>query len=215
MRPRPAQLDAWVAQLQAAGEFAFDTETDSLDPMRANLVGISLRVNPARPATSRSRTTIPGVPRSCRATWCSMRCARCWPDPAKKKLGQHGKYDLHVLRRHGVERRGYADDTMLESFVLNAGIARHDMDSLAQRHLGYDRPSSTRTWPARARSRSVLAQVALDDATRYAAEDADITLRLHRACCAEAGGRAGAAVACTATSRCRWCRCWRGSKPTA
>ena len=114
------RLDAWIEKLRAADEFAFDTETDSLDPMRANLVGIGFSVEPGRACYSRSRTTIPARRRSCRARRRWTRCARC-SRIRQKKLGQHGKYDLHVLRRHGVDVAGYADDTMLESFVLEAG----------------------------------------------------------------------------------------------
>ena len=109
-----------------------------------------------------------------------MRCARCSPIPAKRKIGQHGKYDLHVLRCHGVEVRGYADDTMMESFVFNAGASRHDMDSLAKRYLGYDTVKYADV-AGKGAKQIPFAHVALDDATRYAAEDADITLRLHRA----------------------------------
>ena len=175
----PAQLEAWVAQLHAAEEFAFDTETDSLDPMRANLVGISLSVAPGKACYIPLAHSAPGVaaqlPRD--AVLAALRPLLA--DPAKKKLGQHGKYDIHVLRRHGIDLQGYADDTMLESFVLNAGIARHDMDSLALRHLGYQTVKYEDVVGKGAKQIG-FAQVALDDATRYAAEDADITLRLHR-----------------------------------
>ncbi|RBC63879.1 DNA polymerase I, partial [Xanthomonas oryzae pv. oryzae] len=99
-------------------------------------------------------------------------------DPAVRKVGQHGKYDLHVMRRHGVELAGYADDTLLESFVLNSGSARHDMDSLAKRYLGYDTVKYEDVCGKGAKQ-IPFAQISLDDATRYAAEDADITLRLH------------------------------------
>ncbi|RZA17902.1 MAG: DNA polymerase I, partial [Lysobacteraceae bacterium] len=123
-----AQLDAWIAKLQAADEFAFDTETDSLDSMRASLVGISLCVEVGTACYIPLAHAAPGVagqlPRD--AVLGALRPFLA--DPSKRKVGQHGKYDLHVLRRHGVDVQGYADDTMLESFVLNAGIARHDMD---------------------------------------------------------------------------------------
>jgi len=175
-----AQLDAWVARLQAAGEFAFDTETDSLDPMRANLVGISLSVEPGKACYIPIAHEAPGVAAQLPRDVVLDALRPLLADPAKKKLGQHGKYDLHVLRRHGVDVHGYADDTMLESFVLNAGIARHDMDSLAQRHLGYQTVKYEDV-AGKGAKQIGFAQVALDDATRYAAEDADITLRLHRA----------------------------------
>ncbi len=174
-----AQLDAWVTKLRVADEFAFDTETDSLDPMRANLVGISLCVEPGAACYIPLAHDAPGVvaqlPRD--AVLDALRPLLA--DPSKKKLGQHGKYDIHVLRRHGIDIEGYADDTMLESFVLNAGIARHDMDSLAQRHLGYQTIKYEDVAGKGAKA-IPFSQVAIDDATRYAAEDADITLRLHR-----------------------------------
>jgi DNA polymerase-1 len=100
-------------------------------------------------------------------------------DPAKPKVGQHGKYDLHVLRRHGLVVQGYLEDTMLESFVLNSGGQRHDMDSLAERYLGY---STIRFADVAGKGAKQITfdQVALEEATAYAAEDADITLRLHQ-----------------------------------
>src|SRR5690606_9512594 len=132
-----AQLSDWIAKLQAADEFAFDSETDSLDPMRASLVGLSFSVEPGKACYIPLGHDYPGAPAQLPRAAVLDALRPLLSDPAKRKLGQHGKYDLHVLRRHGVEVRGYADDTMLESFVLSAGIARHDMDSLAQRHLGY------------------------------------------------------------------------------
>jgi len=175
-----AQLDAWVAKLHAADEFAFDTETDSLDSMRANLVGISLCVEPGQACYIPLAHAAPGVAAQLPRDVVLDALRPLLADPSKRKLGQHGKYDLHVLRRHGIDVRGYADDTMLESFVLNAGIARHDMDSLAQRHLGYQTVKYEDV-AGKGAKQIGFAQVALDDATRYAAEDADITLRLHRA----------------------------------
>ncbi|WP_449447127.1 DNA polymerase I [Thermomonas brevis] len=175
----PAQLSEWIARLQAADEFAFDSETDALDPMRANLVGLSFSVEPGKACYIPLGHDYPGAPAQLprEAVLDALRPLLC--DPAKKKLGQHGKYDLHVLRRHGVDVRGYADDTMLESFVLSAGIARHDMDSLAKRHLGYD-TIKYEAVAGKGAKQIPFSQVAIDDATRYAAEDADITLRLHR-----------------------------------
>ena len=175
-----AQLSGWIAKLQAADEFAFDTETDSLDALCANLVGISLSVEPGTACYIPLAHDYPGAPVQLPRAAVLDALRPLLADPAKKKLGQHGKYDLHVLRRHGIELQGYADDTILESFVLNAGIARHDMDSLAQRHLGYQTVKYEDVAGKGAKA-IPFAQVAIDDATRYAAEDADITLRLHRA----------------------------------
>ncbi|MFC3550667.1 DNA polymerase I [Lysobacter cavernae] len=174
------QLDAWLAQLQAVGEFAFDTETDALDPMRANLVGLSFAVEPGRAAYLPLAHDYPGAPAQLDRDATLAKLRPLFADAGKKKLGQHGKYDLHVLRRHGVDVAGYADDTMLESFVYNATATRHDMDSLAKRYLGYDTIKYEQV-AGKGAKQIAFSQVALDDATRYAAEDADVTLRLHRA----------------------------------
>src|SRR5690606_23673670 len=101
-------------------------------------------------------------------------------DPARAKVGQHGKYDLHVLRRHGVIVRGYREDTMLQGFVFNSNASRHDMDSLAQRYLGY---ATLRYEDVAGKGAKAIPfpQVPIEPATAYAAEDADITLRLHHA----------------------------------
>jgi DNA polymerase-1 len=175
----PGQLRAWIERMQAADEFAFDSETDSLDPMRANLVGLSFSVEPGKAAYLPLAHGYPGAPEQLDRAQALAALSPLFLDPGKKKLGQHGKYDLHVLRRHGVEVAGYADDTMLESFVLNSGSSRHDMDSLALRYLGYETIKYEQV--AGKGSKAIpFSQVAIDDATRYAAEDADITLRLHR-----------------------------------
>ncbi|MGV8944691.1 DNA polymerase I [Thermomonas sp.] len=171
------QLDAWVARLEAADEFAFDTETDSLDALRANLVGISVSVEAGKACYIPLAHAVPGAMQLPRQDVLDA-LRPVLADASKRKLGQNGKYDIHVLRRHGIDVAGYADDTLLESFVLNAGIARHDMDSLAQRHLGYT-TIKYQDVVGKGAKQIGFAQVALDDATRYAAEDADITLRLH------------------------------------
>ncbi|GAA3914314.1 DNA polymerase I [Luteimonas lutimaris] len=174
-----AQLDAWVARLRAADEFAFDTETDSLDAMRANLVGMSFCVEAGTACYIPLAHDYPGVPAQLDRAAVLAALAPLFADPARKKLGQHGKYDLHVLRRHGVEVAGYADDTMLESFVLDSGRSRHDMDSQAARLLGYA-TMKYEDVAGKGSKKILFSQVALDDATRYAAEDADVTMRLHR-----------------------------------
>ncbi|MFP5373576.1 MAG: DNA polymerase I [Gammaproteobacteria bacterium] len=175
----PDALAAWIARLRAADAFAFDTETDSLDPMRANLVGLSLSVEPGRACYIPVGHAYPGAPAQLGREAVLEALRPLLEDAGKPKIGQHGKYDLHVLRRHGVDVAGYADDTMLESFVLNATATRHDMDSLAQRYLGYATVKYADVAGKGAKSIS-FDQVALDDATRYAAEDADVTLRLWR-----------------------------------
>jgi len=186
----PAQLEALVAQLEQAVEFAFDTETDSLDPMRANLVGLSFATEPGKAVYIPVGHDYPGAPPQLGRDAVLAALAPAFADAGRRKLGQHGKYDLHVLRRHGVDVQGYADDTMLESFVLNAGSNRHDMDSLAKRHLGYD-TIKYEDVAGKGAKQILFSQVAIDDATRYAAEDADITLRLHRALAPKLAAEAG------------------------
>ncbi len=173
------QLDAWIVKLTAAGEFAFDTETDALDAMQANLVGLSFCTEPGSGCYIPVGHTYPGVPAQLdlRDTLDALR--EVLESDQHRKLGQHGKYDIHVLRRHGVNVDGYADDTMLESFIWNSSATRHDMDSLAKRYLGYD-TIKFEDVAGKGAKQIPFSEVAIDDATGYAAEDADITLRLHR-----------------------------------
>ena len=173
------QLDAWVQRAEAADLIAFDTETDALDAMRANLVGISLAVEPGRAAYIPVGHTYPGAPAQLGAEQVLAALRPVLENPSRKKLGQHGKYDLHVLRRHGINVQGYHDDTMLESFVLNSTATRHDMDSLAMRYLGYT-TIKFEDVAGKGAKQIPFSQVGLDEAGHYAAEDADITLRLHR-----------------------------------
>jgi DNA polymerase-1 len=174
-----AQLEPWLARLRDAGLIAFDTETDSLDPMRARLVGLSVAVEPGRAAYVPLAHDYPGAPAQLPMAEALAALRPILEDATRPKLGQHGKYDLHVLRRHGIEVRGYAEDTMLQSFVFNSNASRHDMDSLAQRYLGY---TTIRYEEVAGKGAKAIpfSQVALEQATAYAAEDADVTLRLHR-----------------------------------
>lgn len=174
------QLQAWVERLQQADLISFDTETDALDAMRARLVGISLAVEPGKAAYIPVGHDYPGAPAQLPLQQVLDALRPVLQDPAKKKLGQHGKYDLHVLRRHDVQVQGYHDDTMLESFVLNSTATRHDMDSLALRYLGYS-TIKFEDVAGKGAKQIPFSQVGIDEASRYAAEDADITLRLHHA----------------------------------
>lgn len=175
-----AQLDAWIARLTQADAFAFDTETDDLDPMRANLVGLSFSTAPGNGCYIPVGHTYPGAPAQLDRDAVLDALRPLLESAQHRKLGQHGKYDIHILRRHGVAVDGYADDTMLESFVWNSSATRHDMDSLARRYLGYD-TIKFEDVAGKGAKQIPFSEVAIDDATRYAAEDADITLRLHRA----------------------------------
>ena len=172
------QLDAWLLKLQAADAFTFDTETDSLCAMEANLVGLSLCIEPGKACYIPLAHDYPGAPAQLPMQDVLAALKPALEDPAKAKIAQHGKYDLHVLRRHGIAVRGYRDDTMLQSFVLDSS-QRHDMDSLAKRLLGIDTIAYSDVAGKGAKQIPFTA-VAIDDATRYAAEDADITLRLDR-----------------------------------
>lgn len=172
-------LERWIARLRAASLFAFDTETTSLDPLRAELVGLSFAVEPGEACYVPVAHRYPGVPAQLDRAEVLERLKPVLEDAAIAKVGQHGKYDLHVLRCHGVEVRGYAFDTMLESYVLHSTASRHDMDTLAKRWLGID---TIRYEDVAGRGAKMMGfdQVALDRATEYAAEDADVTLRLHQ-----------------------------------
>ncbi len=172
-------LARWLDRLRGAELVAFDTETDSLDPMRARLVGLSFAVEPGRAAYVPLAHDYPAAPAQLPMDEVLGALKPILEDAAKKKLGQHGKYDLHIMRRHGVDIAGYAHDTLLESFVLNSTASRHDMDSLAQRYLGY-RTIQYQEVAGKGAKAIPFSQVDLETATNYAAEDADITLRLHR-----------------------------------
>jgi DNA polymerase-1 len=174
-----AQLQDWIARARAAGEVCVDTETDALDPMRAGLVGISLAVTVGEAAYLPLAHAYPGAPAQLDMAQALALLKPLLEDPDVAKLGQHGKYDIHILRRHGIDLAGYRDDTLLESFVLNATATRHDMDSLAARYLGYQTITFEQV-AGKGAKQLKFSQVDLDTATRYAAEDADITLRLHR-----------------------------------
>ncbi|MCX7562273.1 DNA polymerase I [Xanthomonadaceae bacterium XH05] len=174
----PEAFAAWIEKLHAAPLIAFDTETDSLDPMRARLVGLSFSVEPGRAAYVPLAHDYPGAPVQLAQDHVLDALRPILEDPGKPKLGQHGKYDLHVMRRHGVVVRGYAHDTLLESFVLNSTATRHDLDSLAQRYLGYQ-TIRYEDIAGKGAKQIPFSQVDIDSATRYAAEDADICLRLH------------------------------------
>ncbi len=174
-----AALARWMQRLRAAPLIAFDTETDNLDPLRAKLMGLSFAVEAGHAAYVPLGHAYPGVPEQLPLAAVLEALRPVLEDPDKPKLGQHGKYDLHVMRRHGIDLRGYAQDTLLESFVLNSTATRHDLDSLAQRYLGYTTIRYEDIAGKGARQ-IPFAQIEVEAASRYAAEDADICLRLHQ-----------------------------------
>jgi len=175
-----AQLNAWIEKLRDAELIAFDTETTSLDSMSAQLVGLSFAVEANRACYIPVGHDYPGVPAQLPRGEVLAALKPILEDASKPKLGQNAKYDLNVLSLYGIEVRGLAFDSMLESYVLNATAGRHDMDTLAKRHLDYDTVKYGDVAGTGARQIS-FSQVDLDTACRYAAEDADITWRLHQA----------------------------------
>ena len=173
-------LDAWLPRLREASVLAFDTETTSIDPMRAQIVGVSFAVEAGKAAYVPVAHDYPGAPTQLSRDEVLGALKPIFEDASIAKLGQHAKYDINVLSTHGVNVRGVAFDSMLESYVFNATTTRHDMDSLATRYLGYTTIKYEEVAGKGAKS-IPFGQVDLDTATRYAAEDADVTLRLHQA----------------------------------
>ncbi|HHH13916.1 MAG TPA: DNA polymerase I [Thiolapillus brandeum] len=174
-----AQFEAWRKRLEQAGLFAFDTETTSLDYMQAELVGLSFAVEPGRAAYVPLAHRYPGAPEQLDPAWVLERLKPLLESDGHPKLGQNLKYDMSVLARHGVVLRGIAYDTMLESYVLDSTATRHDMDSLAKKYLDYE-PVSFQSIAGKGKGQLTFDQIDLEQAAPYAAEDADITLRLHQ-----------------------------------
>ena len=170
-------FDAMLALLESAPLVCFDTETDSLDSMQANLVGLSFAVQEQAAWYIPLGHDYPGAPTQLPLNEVLAKLKSLLQNPQIKKCAQNGKYDLHVLNRYAIAVQGLSEDTMLASFVLNAGRARHDMDSMSENYLGYKTIAYSEVAGKGAKQIS-FSQVAIDDATTYAAEDADITLRL-------------------------------------
>jgi DNA polymerase-1 len=174
------QLDAWLEKLRGAELIAFDTETTSIDAMRAEIVGVSLSVELGHACYIPLGHDYPGAPQQLDRDSVLAALKPVFEDADKPKLGQHAKYDINVLSHYGIAVQGLKHDSMLESYIWNATATRHDMDSLARLYLGYETIKYEQVAGKGARQIS-FSQVDLDTACRYAAEDADITLRLHHA----------------------------------
>ena len=172
-------LDRWLATLAAAEVFAFDTETTSLEYMKAEIVGVSFAVEPGHAAYVPLAHDYAGAPPQLDRTAALAKLAPLLEDPARGKVGHHLKYDAHVLANHGIALAGMRYDTMLESYVWNSVATRHDMDSSARRYLGVE-TIHYEDVAGKGAKQIGFNQVPVDRATEYAAEDADITLRLHR-----------------------------------
>jgi DNA polymerase-1 len=174
------QLDTWIATLRSADLIAFDTETTSLDPMRAEIVGVSFAVEPGRAAYVPVAHAYAGAPAQLARDVVLAALKPMLEDAGKNKVGQHLKYDVNVLSTHGVDVRGVRYDTMLESYVFNSSGNRHDLDTLAKKYLDVDTIAYEQV-TGKGAKQIPFAQVDVQRAADYAAEDADVTLRLHRA----------------------------------
>ncbi len=173
-----ADLDRWLALIDAAELVSVDTETTSLDPMTAQMVGISLSVEAGKGAYIPVAHRYAGVPEQLSRELVLEKMKAWLEDPAKPKVGQNLKYDSHIFANHGVTLRGIVHDTLLQSYVFESHKP-HDMDSMALRHLGYTTIPFTDVC-GKGAGQLCFDQVELARATEYAAEDSDITLRLHQ-----------------------------------
>ncbi len=175
----PAQLDDWLARIERAELVALDTETDSLDPLTANLVGISFAVAPGEAAYLPLRHAGPAAPEQL-AFDATLARLRPWLESERAaKVGQNLKYDMHVFANAGIQVSGVAHDTLLESYILESDRG-HDLDSLSQRHLGITTIKYAEV-AGKGAGQIGFAQVDVARATEYSAEDSDIALRLHHA----------------------------------
>ncbi len=173
-----AGFDAWIRRLNAAQLVSVDTETTSLSPMQAKLVGISFCIESQQAAYLPLMHNYTGVPAQLSIDWVLNRLKPWLENAEKPKLGQNLKYDKHVFANHGIALNGIAHDTLLQSYVLESHRP-HNMDSMALRHLDIKTISYDEV-TGKGVSRIGFDEVAIDTATQYAAEDADITLRLHQ-----------------------------------
>ena len=172
-------FDTWLAKVQAADLVAVDTETTSLDEMRAEIVGISLSVAPGEAAYIPVAHIYPGADQQLPRDEVLAKLKPWLENPAHKKLGQHIKYDRHVFANHGIEVQGYAHDTMLQSYVLEVH-QKHGLSSLAERHLGRT-GISFEDLCGKGASQICFDQVDIAKAAEYSCEDADQTLDVHLA----------------------------------
>jgi len=172
----PAQLDDWLARVEKTEPVALDTETTSLDPMTAKLVGVSLCTQAGHACYIPLAHRYPGAPDQLPFDDTLARL-KVWLESDEPKVGQNLKYDRHVLANHGIALSGVAGDTLLQSYVLESHL-RHDLESLARRHLDSD-SISYESICGKGASQISFDQVDLDTATKYSAEDADLTLQIH------------------------------------
>ncbi|MBA1148648.1 DNA polymerase I [Ectothiorhodospiraceae bacterium WFHF3C12] len=187
-----AAFDEWLERLRAAEVFAFDLETDSLNYMDARIVGVSFSVEAGKAAYVPVAHQGMEAPEQLARDWVLERLRPLLEDPDTAKLGQNLKYDMSVLARYDITLRGVRFDTMLESYCLDSTASRHDMDSLALKYLGHT-TIKFEDVAGKGANQLTFDQVAVDIATDYAAEDADVTLRLHEALWPQLAERKGPA----------------------
>ncbi|AWC93017.1 TPA: DNA polymerase I [Morganella morganii subsp. morganii] len=173
-------LNRWAQILREAGEFAFDTETDSLDNLSARLVGMSFAAKAGHAAYVPIGHDYLDAPDQLLTEQVLRVMKPILEDEKIRKIGQNLKFDRGIMENYGVELRGIAFDTMLESYVLNSVAGRHDMDSLADRHLNY-KTTTFEDIAGKGKKQLTFNQIPVEEAANYAAEDADITLLLHQA----------------------------------
>lgn len=170
----------WLQRLKNAEVFAFDTETDGLDTLSANLIGLSFAVAPGEAAYLPVAHDYLDAPPQLERAYVLERLKPLLEDEKALKVGQNLKFDMGLLARYGISMRGIAYDTMLESYVLDSVGGRHDMDSLADRYLSH-KTITFEQIAGKGKNQMTFNQIALEQAALYAAEDADVTLRLHLA----------------------------------
>jgi len=172
-------LDRWCRALSNAEVFAFDTETTSLDYMNTEIVGLSFCIEPGSAVYVPLGHDYAGAPQQLDRARVLEQLKPLLEDADRGKLGQHLKFDIHVLENYGISLRGQRYDTMLESYVLNSTATRHDMDSMARHYLGLD-TIHFEDVAGKGAKQIGFNQVSIERAAEYSAEDADVTLRLHR-----------------------------------
>lgn len=172
-------LDSWLKRLKDADLFAFDTETTSLRYIDAEIVGVSFALEPGEAAYVPLAHDYMGAPEQLDRDEVLKQLKPLLENPKLAKVGQNLKYDKNVLANHGINLEGIAEDTMLESYVLNSVATRHDMDSLAMYYLN-EKTISYESIAGKGAKQLTFNQIELEQAAPYAAEDADITLRLHQ-----------------------------------
>ncbi|HFD7740515.1 MULTISPECIES: DNA polymerase I [Serratia] len=175
-----ATFTDWLARLKKADVFAFDTETDGLDTLTANLIGLSFAIAPGEAAYLPVAHDYLDAPPQLDRAYVLEALKPLLEDDKALKVGQNLKFDMSLLARYGIEMRGIAYDTMLESYVLDSVGGRHDMDSLADRYLGH-KTITFEEIAGKGKNQLTFNQIALEQAAPYAAEDADVTLQLHLA----------------------------------